>query len=224
VTEPTKAGQLNHFEIDVSQNQIDVYGTNAGTTTPLIHLATIANANLGFTRGLVWLEDVHYNANKDIDPTLQGMHTFTWDNVGFDGPVLPRDLAFDAADANTAVPGYPTMTNLGWVATPTTPATITVPGVTGIAQATGGLLTLNYDDPDTAPITLSYSINGNPTQTYNWPFQDTTTNSVRTIAIPIPLTQVLTGTNQIKIWSTNDTLIISNLDLVMQAAGGTVSP
>src|SRR5207244_6108016 len=99
VVESTKEGQLNHFEIDVSENRITVYGTDAGRTSPLVKLATVVKASLGFTRGLVWLEDVHYNANKDIggNQKLQGLHTFTWDNVGFDGPLLARDLGFDAA-------------------------------------------------------------------------------------------------------------------------------
>ena len=94
-------GQMNHYEIRVSQNQIDVYGTNAFSgplnlaATPLVHIATIPNVNLGFTRGLVWLEDAHYNADKFNN---QRLHSFTWDNVGFDGPVLPRDLGFDVPD------------------------------------------------------------------------------------------------------------------------------
>ena len=61
-------------------------------------MATIANANLTFTRGLIWIEDAHYNANK-FGCHCQAQHTFTWDNVGFDGPVVARDLAFDANDA-----------------------------------------------------------------------------------------------------------------------------
>ena len=41
------------------------------------------------------------------------MHTFSWADVGFDGPVLPRDLGFDATDSDEQVPGYPDLTNLG---------------------------------------------------------------------------------------------------------------
>jgi len=76
IKEPTQAGQLNHFEIDVSQSQIDVYGTDAGTTTTLKHLVTIPNVNLGFTRGLIWLEDVHYNGSKDLSYLINGQHVF----------------------------------------------------------------------------------------------------------------------------------------------------
>ena len=73
-------------------NQVDVYATDAGKTTPLVHIAKITDANLSFTQGLVWLEDVHYNADKSLRTPLQHDHTFTWDNVAFDGPRVARDL------------------------------------------------------------------------------------------------------------------------------------
>jgi len=225
VREPTKPGQLNHFEVEVSENRIEVYGTNAGTSSPRIHLATIANADLGFTRGLIWLEDVHYNANKGVDVGVhQAMHTFTWDDVGFDGPILPRDLAFDASDSLTSVPGYPALINLGWVTSASAPSTITIPKVEGISRATGGLLTFNFDNADVSPVALRYSLNGHRAHTYSWPFPDKMTNSPRTVAIPISLSEVLSGTNHVKIWSDQDALMLSNVDLILRGAGGVVDP
>ena len=44
-----------------------MWATDAGvaaTPATLRKIATITNANLTFTRGLVWIEDVHYNADK----------------------------------------------------------------------------------------------------------------------------------------------------------------
>jgi hypothetical protein len=93
---------LNHVEVRVSQNQIDVYATDPGSTV-LKHLSTYSNANLTFTRGLIWLEDSHYNAAKAFDPTPGtpdlSNHTFAWDNVAFDGPAPYRDLSFDVLDS-----------------------------------------------------------------------------------------------------------------------------
>src|SRR5258708_228356 len=150
VKEPTQPGQLNHFEIDVSQSQIDIYATDAGTTSPLIHLGTVPNANLGFTKGLIWLEDVHYNGSKDLGVVVngqrvyQGYHTFTWDNVGFDGPFTYRDLAFEAPDRLQSVPAYPNTKNFGWYAfPPPAPVTVTVPGVYGNTVATSAQLVFN---------------------------------------------------------------------------------
>ena len=197
VTEPVPgSGQMNHFEVQVSQSTINVWGTNAfippynPATSPLVHLASVPNADLGFTRGLIWLEDEHYNANKGVDTEPQAMHTFTWDNLGFDGPVLPRDFTFDALDSLTSPffpPATTTETNLGWESSSTSPATLSIPRVTAIDQAKGGLLTFNFLDPDVAPVTLEYALNGNVPHSVSWPFHDDIADSVRTIAVPIAL-------------------------------------
>jgi hypothetical protein len=74
----------------------------------MVEISVITNMTLSLTRGLVWMEDVHYNGDKDGPD--QGTHTFTWDNFGFDGPTLPRDLAFDVADRMVPVGGL-----INWV-------------------------------------------------------------------------------------------------------------
>ena len=69
---------------------------------PLLrHIAVVTDANLSFTRGLIWLEDVHYNADKRLRTAhSQKQHTFVWDNVAFDGPFTYRDFSYDALDVN----------------------------------------------------------------------------------------------------------------------------
>ena len=37
---------LNHIELRISQAQVDVYATDAGTTSPLHHIAVISNPDL----------------------------------------------------------------------------------------------------------------------------------------------------------------------------------
>ena len=51
---------------------------------------------------MIWLEDVHYNADKGRGGTSQKQHTFVWDNVAFDGPFTYRDFSYDALDVNQA--------------------------------------------------------------------------------------------------------------------------
>jgi hypothetical protein len=218
-------GQLNHYEVRVSQNQIDVYGTDPYTgtlnlaTNPLRHLATIPNVNLGFTRGLVWVEDVHYNGNKF---NTQGVHTFAWDNVGFDGPVLPKDLAFDVPDnpngaADTGQNGAPGA-DLGYHIAPNSSLTLTDPGITGIGNASKGLLTFNfYDTAD--PFTINYAINGHA-HSLAWPYPWKNSGSTKTIAIPINLSEVQTGNNAITFTTGNYDLTVMNVDLIMVGAGG----
>jgi len=106
VASPDNSGITNHVELKISQNQIDVYATNAGVVpspATLKHIAVVTNANLSFTRGLIWLQDVHYNADKaESGPNIpsQRQHTFVWDNVAFDGPFTYRDFSYDALDVN----------------------------------------------------------------------------------------------------------------------------
>ncbi len=223
-------GQMNHYEIDVSQNQIDVYCTNAFSgvlnlsVTPLRHVATIPNANLNFTRGLIWVEDGHYNADKFGN---QRINTFTWDNVGFDGPVLPRDLTFDVPN-NPAltvgnVNGYSPTYEIGYDIGPNSSTTVTVPNLSSLSSASGGLLTFNFYDNTTEPFAFNYAINGHP-HTYAWPFPWTNPNSPKTIGIPISLSDVVNGSNTITFSTGNYEMTVSNIDLIMIGAGGIVSP
>jgi hypothetical protein len=101
IAPPDNSGIMNHVELKISQDTIDVYATDAGvpaSPTTLRKIASITNVNLSLTRGLIWLEDVHYNADKGIPPS-QSAHTFVWDNVAFDGPFTYRDFSYDALDA-----------------------------------------------------------------------------------------------------------------------------
>jgi hypothetical protein len=232
----TGPGQMNHFELRISQNEIDVYGTDAGTTGPLVEIATITNADLTLTRGLIWLEDVHYNGDKF---GTQGNNTFTWDNVGFDGPILPRDLAFDAMDSLTRS-GFMSedagpMIDLGWnvpsdgTTLPGTSVTVSVPGVYNIARASGGLLTFNYYTHYTG--TMKYQLNGHGWHTLPWPYPDQTTYTLRAIAVPIALSEVVAGTNAIQFdWQdapgapSGAFAELANVDLIMVGAGGLVPP
>ena len=213
VASPGPNGPLNHVEVRVAQNQIDVYATDAGTSGPLHHLATIGNANLSFTRGLIWLEDAHYNADK-FGCHCQGQHTFTWDNVGFDGPLVARDLAFDANDA--LKPAGNGQTNLGWFSgSASAPAQVQINNVTGIGSAAGGLLTFNFYYY-TAPQSLTYSVNGHK-HTVGMPYTDTSGNQIRTLSVPVPLSEVVSGTNTVSI-SGDQPLAIANIDLIMVGA------
>ncbi|HYL99366.1 MAG TPA: Ig-like domain-containing protein, partial [Blastocatellia bacterium] len=215
-------GDMNHFEVQVSQGEIDVYGTDAGATAPLRKLAIISNPGLTITRGLIWLEDVHYNGDKDGPD--QGTHTFTWDNLGFDGPVLPRDLAFDVPDRMTPVgPSYPGLLNLGWAFGPTDSdsVTLTVPGVFNMAQATGALLTLNFTT-QSGETNLSYRLNDSPWHEQAWPFPACSSCTSSTIALPVNLSEVQAGDNTVTLKSSSFGML-ANVDLILQGAAGSGS-
>jgi hypothetical protein len=195
----------------------------------------IANAGLTITTGLVFMEDNHYNANKTSNG--QGAHTFTWDNFAFDGPVLPRDLAFDVLDRLTPVGGgYPGLLNMGWgfggfdQSPLPPPLTITVPGVYNVADATAAFLTFNFIDDNYANLGtpapfISYSVNNGAPQLAPFPFGACAVQnggpacSEYTIAVPVNLSDVVTGTNTVTLTATDGAGIV-NVDLILHGAGG----
>lgn len=188
----TSLGSLNHFEIQVSQTQVNVYGsdfsTDGGQTFPNYKLLYSANISLPFTRGYV-----HFNAKNHatIKYGFGPDAVFHWDNIGFDGPVIAPPKAYEIPD-NTATftsnfgasyDGSQAM-NLGWqlldITTGKTPGIYTpttminsLPfqnvNISGITSAT---LTLNaYFNAGThvASTTwgISYRFNGGTLRSYN---------------------------------------------------------
>jgi hypothetical protein len=204
------ASALNHFEVDISESGATISGTQPGTQEPLIPLASIT-ATMPLTRGLIWIEDVHYNGCKF---NSQCTHTFVWDNVGFDGPLLPRDLSFDVMD-NGARDSDGSQ-NLGWK----NPAGLeTMPQVKAadLKAASAALLTLNW-----FPMTrdsITYSVNGHADHQQSWPFPDGKTYVWRTVSLAVPLTELQEGTNTVSV-STSEGTAVANIDLKLVGAGG----
>ena len=217
-------GDMNHFEVRISQNQMDVYATDAGTDTPLRHIAVITNFNLTLTRGLVWMEDVHYNGDKDGPD--QGTHTFTWSDFGFDGPILPRDLGFDIVNNNQPTPNYPGLINIGWPLN-ATPLTLQIPGVYNIASASKALLVFDYFSQGGQQQTLNYRLNSGPWHPVPWPFgpciyvqNGQTSCGGRTYGIPVSTAELQAGTNTFSLTMPGDAGGIGNATLILAGAGG----
>jgi hypothetical protein len=208
VNQPTYPTQQNHIEVQISQTQVVVWGSNPGSTQ-LVKLAELDNANLPLTRGLVWIEDAHYNADKF---NTQQSNTFGWSDLGFDGPILPRDLGFDvpvegSVNASGAEQlGFDDGTTVSTL--PTTSA--------DVAAASGALVEFTWYAYDTS--VPSVALNGHSVATPSYPFPDGTTYVWRTIAIPAPLSDVVPGANQITF--ANAPGGFANVDLILQGAGG----
>jgi hypothetical protein len=213
---PDGSGVMNHVELRVSQNQIDVYATDAGTTTPLKHIAVLTNANLTLTRGLLWLEDVHYNADKAGVPS-QRNHTFIWDNVAFDGPFTYRDLSFDALDAN--VPGRDGTVNLGKTSGANQSASWDVLGLPAAPSAQAVRVLFNFFH-ENAPTVLQLTVNGQ-SHAVAWPYPERQGYTWRTLAVPITLTDLVTGTNVVTIGA-DQGIITSNVNIVLVNTGAVV--
>jgi hypothetical protein len=219
VASPDESGALNHVEVQVRQNQIEVYATDAGTVAPLKHIATIANANLTLTRGLVWLEDAHYNADKGSLPS-QRQHTFVWDNLAFDGPFTYRDLSFDALD--NAAPGPSGTMNLARFSGPGQTSTWNVLGLPSGPTADSVRVLFNFFHY-TAPTSLTVTVNGH-VHSAPWPYPEAQFLTWRTLAVTIPITELVPGTNVVRIGAPDQPIAASNVDIVLVNAGTGASP
>jgi hypothetical protein len=216
------SGVMNHIEVRVNQNEIDVYATDAGVAaspTTLRKIASITNANLTFTRGLVWLEDVHYNADKGGAPS-ERMHTFVWDNLAFDGPFTYRDFSYDALDVGQVNAATNTV-DLGKFSLANQTASWNVLNMPASPRGTAARVLFNFDTQFSAvPTVLNVTVNGHAHPT-PWPYPDKLTNTWRTFAVTIPLTDLVPGTNVVQLGS-DDSMITSNVNIVLVDVPGGV--
>jgi hypothetical protein len=216
-----RAGILNHFEVRISQSRLEIFGTDAGSTA-LKELGFVANANLPLTRGLIWIEDGHYAANKF---GTQQIHTFVWDNVAFDGPALPGDLHLDVNDAHVPVSSTRSL-NLGWGFDAGASLSFPIPGAdaASLARASGALLTFNAQLNGTPAIT--YRLGGRAAHTVPWPLAADQGANWATFAFPVPLEDLMPGTNTVRM-SFGSSGVIANVDLILVGArdtGGSPTP
>jgi hypothetical protein len=226
ISSPDNSGITNHVELKISQNQIDVYATDAGVVpspATLKHIAVITNANLSFTRGLIWLEDVHYNADKaESGPNVpsQRQHTFVWDNGAFDGPFTYRDFSYDAMDvsqANTATKTW----DLGKLSLPNQTASWNVLNMPANPQAAAARVLFNFFQYTPISTVLNVTVNGHAHPT-PWPYPDTQGFTWRTFAVTIPITDLVPGTNVVQIGA-DQTMATSNVNIVLVDVPGGVA-
>jgi hypothetical protein len=242
IMSPGPNGPLNHVEVRVAQNLLEVWASDAGSTV-LRKIATITNPNLSFTRGLVWLQDVHYNAHKGacggVEGTFpangacQSMHTFTWDNVAFDGPFTYRDFSYDALDDNS--PNSDGSFNLGKIATPNQTTSWNVLNMPANPQAAAVRVLFNWRTSfGNVPNNIIVKVNGHTyTIPYPYPPNDTfnpadrTSFGVagwRTYPLTISITDLVAGTNVVQIGTDvqNDNTIVQNVNIVLVDVPGGV--
>jgi hypothetical protein len=233
ISPPAGSGIMNHVEVKVNQNEIDIYATDAGVAaspTTLRKIASVTNANLTLTRGLAWLADVHYNADKETlmlgtaPSTSQSQHTFVWDNLAFDGPFTYRDFSYDALDAGTPFTGDAFVAgsvNLGKFAPANQTASWNVLNMPANPQASAVRVLFNFTNelsPNATVLNVTVNGHANPTP---WPYPDTLQNTWRTFAVTIPITQLVPGTNVVQLGSDQPT-VTANVNLVLVEVPGGV--
>jgi hypothetical protein len=95
-------GAMNHFEIQLSQTSIAIYGSDYSTDNGKTFAGTrklySAAINLPFSRAYVHLgARNHATIKYGLGPDA----VFHWDNVGFDGPVINNSVSYEIPDNST---------------------------------------------------------------------------------------------------------------------------
>lgn len=217
VTKGSRAA-MNHIEVRVSISRIEVWGTDAGAVALReLSWADIPNGGLAFSQGLVWINDVHYNARKAIEPGALGTqwdHSFAWDNLGFDGPKTYRDWGYDAPLANdnnaaTNQNGDDAEIQEGYQVN--TSRTFTLPNVNK-GVATGAKVVV--DSITRGSTFLDVSVNGHTPVRHNV----VETFFIESSAIVIPPGDVVDGTNTVTFTTDDGSMVVSNPTLILVAA------
>jgi hypothetical protein len=95
-------GAMNHYEIQLSQSSIDIYGTDNSTdngqTFTNLHKIYSAAINLPFSRAYVHIGARNHNTVKYGFGPDAVLH---WDNIGFDGPVITNTVSYEIPDNTT---------------------------------------------------------------------------------------------------------------------------
>lgn len=113
--------RLNHFELTLSQDRAELEVTHFDDPTGPRARAVVEGLALPWSRGYVHFQHAHFNASLDgIEGCEAGVpgtcptssQTFRWDNIGFDGAVLPTPRGYDVPDP--LLPGPEGGVYVGW--------------------------------------------------------------------------------------------------------------
>jgi len=206
--------KLNHFELRINTDTAELYASDAGVPSSLRLVFRVSGLNLNFTRGYVSFQHTHYNARKSPagsnQPGTTPSQTYRWDNIGFDGPVINALRGYD-------VP-LPVKVADGASASAiqiTPPASMSVSNV-DLTGATKAYLNFNVFPT----LDIAYSLNGNAWHTVKDPMGNPGNWRIRSMSIPVSLSELHPGVNSISIKSagtaTPDLDSISNVDLSIQ--------
>jgi hypothetical protein len=210
---------LNRFRVEISRDHFEIFGSdfdNAGDE--LRRLARVDGLDLNFEVGYVHFQHVHYNPaktpncvcrdsecghcpDKEHPEDPEGHYAsptqvYRWDNIGFDGPVLPALRGYDAMPAFEAgefeVDGH----SRGYVITGHVLASGETLEFTDVDPTDALYATLNLVWMTEAGAALQYSVNGNPTREFRFPPYNE--GGMTTLSADVPIEDLVPGTNTIE--------------------------
>jgi hypothetical protein len=237
----TAWGRLNHFEVEVSQGEVAVYGSPfasdlRGFEPPV--LLWRAPVSLPFSRGYVQITTHNHATLKYSEPASGFGNGFEnldawitrWDNVGFDGPVIAASREYEASPVIDA--GDDGFVETGWTVPDQAsgpPTRIVFPDV-DLAGATRARVALNawYCGGCGSPVedfVLRYRMNGNA-----WHDRPLDPGEVANITtgngqgafghmLDVPVDELMAGKNTLELATSNVPMnyppAVVNVDLVL---------
>ncbi|HVA93069.1 MAG TPA: hypothetical protein VNL71_24885 [Chloroflexota bacterium] len=168
-----------------------------------------ATFSLPFSRGRLSFEDVHFDGGKF---GTQATNTFAWDNIGFDGPSLGRDLTFDVPDnlATYQTSDHSIQVGYGSV------ALLTMPQVADLGAAAVSLRGDLYLPCD-GSTTFTYALDNHAPHALPWPGPAGACGYLP-VTIPLDPSELTAGLNTLIFPDTN--LIEANLSLALTGPDG----
>jgi hypothetical protein len=205
---------LNHFELRISSTTAELWVSDFDDPASFQLRTTVHDLGLTFTRGYVHLQHGQFNAA--LDGNVTPSQTFRWDNIGFDGPVLPTPRAYDVLDN-----GAPNLNGggvlLGWDLRGGQTQSFPFHGVdlTGVDRAS-----FNVDIQCAPGDTFEYRVNGQAPHTFEIPTSNGIGGGVHGFSLPVPLAELARGDNTVEVRfpTPMQDRSIANVDLTLDTA------
>ena len=218
----TKDDVLNHIEILLGKDSLEVWATDLDDMSTFRKVASLDRLGLSFTRGYVNLQHSQYNAAK---AGLDGFVTYHVGSLGFDGPALPRPRSYQVPDALTIGRGKDaSVKNLGYeledgvIATccgdekPVPSFTLEGVDLTDAAEARINLNAWYFE----AARAIEFRFNGGAWRSFKHPYPESQ-SSTRAVSIPVALADLKQGQNTLALraagTSTQPPMIVANVEL-----------
>lgn len=204
--------RLNHFELHLSEDAAELWASDAGDPASLRLRTKASGLGLSFSRGYLQLQ--HWGNNAAESAHVTPTQTFRWDNIGFDGPVLPTPRAYDVPDPGT--PGQAGAVRVGYLFSEG-PLSFVLHDV-DLSNATSASFNFVLDAGPGSE--LHYSVNGNPEHTLVYPGTPGTPGGLHGFSADVPLAELVPGDNTLAV-SLPGALVaqgIGSLDLTVEVA------
>jgi hypothetical protein len=228
-------GKLNHFEVEISRERIEVYATPAsldGKSFGARALLAGVDVDLAFSRGYVHVT-AHNHATLKYSGDMLEAWRARWDNVGFDGPVISSGWReYEALDSLS--PANAGKVNLGWRLADESQGPLQQIEIRGVdpTGATSARIALEnwslHSAGDTPPadFVLNYRLNAR-----SWRKRPLTASELRMMAdlpnagtrslmLDVDVADLVAGTNTLELTTLNAPQsyppVALNIDLVLQ--------